>query len=782
MKRSSVPAGVRLRREGPAVGGLPVGAPVEVLYDRLGIPHIFARTENDLFTAQGYLHARDRLWQMETLRRFAAGTLAEITGEEAAALDHFSRLAGFSNLQTRALARLGEEDRRLFQAYADGVNAFLARAGGKLPLELRSLKLVPRPYTIEELGAAIPLNAWLLQANYLEELIAVLARRRLTAQQWNELFASCPGERLAEEEFFERFRAVEIAPLLPAALAFYPYLAHLSGGSNGWVVARGPGGRPLLANDPHLDTTVPQVWYFCHLHCPTLNVAGGSLPGLPGVIVGRNTRVAWSMTNLMTDCTDLYVLRVDPARPTRYYVGGRALEMEQVRAQIRIAGRPAREVTLYRTVHGAVLTEVRPGIEAVLALKWYGTLADGEMEDTTLRGLLRINRAAGAEELLAAARLVASVGLNLVYADDRGAIGRYGTGRIPIRRGYSGRLPADGSSGRCDWQGFVTPERNPQAADPPGGRIVAANQRLADPACPVCPSYSWTCPDRSERIRELLDAGPDPAPEDFLRIQMDRYSKRAERLLPAILGFEYRASPAREAAALLGSWDRYERPQSAAAALFQVFLVEFSRTLLAGLLGDALPAYLSLMPFMYTAPDRLLDAQAGAVPAAGGLLGGRPLREACEQGLVRAMRYLEAALGPDRRRWRWGALHTYAYRHPGARGAGPGGALARRLLNRGPYPAGGSANTVNQANFNPARGGSPKRVYETTAIPSLRLVTSLADPDSTRIIGPMGQSGRPLSRHYADMIPLWLRGEAVPLPLSRAGAEAVAVSRAILRP
>jgi penicillin amidase len=757
----------------PAAGelrGLPVSAPVQVYRDRMGIPHIFAEDTRDLFIAQGFVHAQDRLWQMETLRRFASGTLAEIAGDEAADLDHFSRLAGFANLQKRALALLSEEDRALFQAYVDGVNAYLTLAGKNLPLEFQSLKLVPRPYTIDDLGGTIPANAWFLQTNYLEEIIAVLNRSHLTEQMWNELFASSPGEKLPDEDFFRRFRTANIAPFVPAALAFYPALAQMSGGSNSWVVARGENGLPLLANDPHLDTSTPQVWYFCHLHCPTLNVAGSSMPGLPGIVIGRNEHVAWSMTNVQTDCCDLYVVRVDPQKPTRYFIDGKSIEMEQEHATINILGGAPREVTLYRTVHGAVITEVKPEIEAVVALKWYGTLGDKEMADTTLQSLFAMCRAESAEQFRAEARSIASVGQNLVYADDRGNIGWFATGRIPRRRGYSGRLPADGSSGACGWDGFLPSGEHPQSFNPPEGRIVTANHKTTGAGDPLPVSFSWACPYRYERIVELLAKNDRPSLEDFQAMQMDLYSKRAERLLPAVLQYDFADPDAREAAALLRSWGHIMDAGSSAAAVFQVFLVEFCECLLGDILGATLPAYLSLFTFLYSAPDRLLDTRAGGLPQVSHLLGDRQLKEVCEQALRRTMDYLTKALGRNRKRWRWGDLHAHMYRHPGAKGW-----LGSWLLNRGPYPASGCPNTVNPANFNPARKGSPRWRYEVTTIPSLRMVTSLSDPDRTVIMGPMGQSGQPGFPHYADMIRPWISGKAVPLPLTRRGAEAIAV-------
>jgi penicillin amidase len=501
------------------------------------------------------------------------------------------------------------------------------------------------------------------------------------------------------------------------------------------------------------------------------------MPGLPGIVIGRNEHVAWSMTNVQTDCCDLFVLKVDPERPTRYFVDGKSLEMQQESSTIHVQGGASREVTVYRTVHGAVITEVKPGSEAVIALKWYGTLGFGEMVDTSLQALLAICKAENAEQFRAAAGLIASVGQNLVYADDRGNIGCLATGRIPRRRGYSGRLPADGSSGACGWDGFLPVEQHPQSFNPPQGWIVTANHKTTGAGDTVPVSYSWICPYRYERIVELLAKHAQPSLEDFQDMQMDLYSKRAERLLPTVLRFEYADPAAREAATLLGSWNRIMDSDSSAAAVFQVFLVEFCESLLKETLGATLPAYMSLFTFLYGAPDKLLDPRASDPPQVSPLLGSRKLQEVCEQALRRTMRYLSEALGMNQKRWRWGDLHTHMYRHPGAKGR-----LASWLLNRGPYPAAGCANTVNPTYFNPARDGSPRQRYEVTAIPSLRMVTSLADPDRTAIMGPLGQSGRPGFLHYADMIQPWLRGKGVPLPLTRKGAEAISVERMTLLP
>jgi penicillin G amidase len=761
--------------------GLPVEAPVEVLWDRHGIPHIFASSEHDLFAAQGFVHARDRLWQMESLRRVCSGTLAEIAGEGAVDVDHWSRLAGFPRLWDRARREAGETGRATMEAYASGVNAFIGHAGARLPLEFRSLGIHPTPWTGSDVYGSLPLNAWFLQANYLEEVLALLARDRLTARAWNELYASHPGATLAEEDFFERFRGVRTGRFLPAAFALFSKVRPHGGGSNCWAVSRGEGGLPLLASDPHLGVSLPPIWHFCHLSCPTLELCGGSMPGTPGVVIGRNARVSWGLTNVLTDCVDLYVVRVDPARPTRYFVNGRAREMEREEVELRVAGKPprSRRIAIHRTEFGPVLTALEPGVEAAVCLKWYGTLSEGEMDDLTIPAFAALWKSGSAKEALEAGAGIATIGQHLLAADVDGHIGWHATGRVPVRKGYTGRVPADGSSGKCGWSGFLPYDRMPGAFDPPSGRVANSNQRTQERRGRIALSWSWTAPYRFERIGELLDSLDVPAAANFARIHRDVHSRQAERVVPAVTALSYSHPDAREAAETLRSWDLEMTAASTGALLYTVFLVELTHVLAGGILRDELGIFLSAMPYQYTAIDRLLDPARPPDPVAHPLLQGRTLQFVCEEALVRAVRVITGALGPRRRRWSLGRLHTYAFRHPGATSA-----VAAWLLDRGPYPAPGGGSTVNVAGTNPAVSRShrpgPRERYEVQYVPSLRMICPMADPDGTRIVGPLGQSGQPGSRHYDDLTPLWRRGEYVRLPLTRAGAEAVAASRLVL--
>jgi penicillin amidase len=771
---------------------LPIKKSVTVKEDSFGIPHIYAENESDLMTAQGFIHARDRLWQMETVRRLVNGTLSEIAGEETFELDCFTRMAGFKTIQERQHSALDASDRELHRAYAEGINAYIEFARPRFPIEFKGAGFEPAPWTFEDTGGSIILNSWFLQTNYLEEVLAVAVRDRVDENQWNELFGVYPGEAHKPENFFKKFAHRNIGRFLPSALAFFSSLGMLSGGSNNWVVADGPAGLPLLANDPHLESTVPQIWHFCHLHCPTVNVCGASLPSTPGVIIGRNDQVAWGLTNVMTDCCDLFIVDIDPENPQRYKLDDTYTDMETETLQIPIKGKESREVTFYRTVHGPVITALDPGVDAGAALTWYGTYrpsaaASGSGRETTLQAIFAMNRARTVDECMAAGKLLQSVGQNIVIADAQGNIGWYACGSIPKRKGYTGRLPADGSSGECCWDGFVDTAENPASVNPEEGRIVTANHKTVEDTYPYTITHSWIPPYRYEQITSLLRESGNHTIESFSRIQNDLYSKRAEKALPIILGFTYYDPGAQEASKLLEKWDCTMSYDTVGGLVFQVFLLQFAEELLSDLLGEYLPPYFMLMIIFYSVLDRFFggssypstsaDIPAGSPPGeASSLLGQRTLREVCEKALTGTIRYIENALGKNRKKWTWGALHRYLYKHVGGTNFVTGW-----LLNRGPYPAPGSNDTINVANVNLSRTGEALKQFEVTAIPSMRFISSMADIDSSVIMGPMGQSGKPGFTHYADMIGPWMEGRTIPLPLSREGVEAITVTETLLQ-
>ena len=752
--------------------GLPIHEKVDVLADSFGIPHIFATNEHDLAVVFGYMQASDRLWQMETIRRLGAGKLSEVLGPALVDVDLWARITGFPQICANSTRHLEGDTRAFLLAFGDGVNAFISRAADHLPLEFGAQKIRPEPWQLSDLMAPLAYNSWSQQASYKQKMLAVVSRKNLTDTLWDELFPPYSAAKHQRGSFFSTYGKLEFGDFIPSSLSLDPDLVETISGSNNWVMMHDSLEAPILANDPHLGISLPPVWYFAHLSCPTVNVAGAFVAGNPLPVIGRNERVAWGVTNVMTDCTDLVAFRVDPDHPTRYYVGDQSHEMKIRIEEIPVAGEATRKIEVYETIHGPVITDLVRGIDAAVAIKWYGTVGNDEIADTTSKGFHMLGKSRSVDEAMEAVKHIALIGLNYVIGDNAGNIGRQTSGRIPIRKGYSGNLPVDGSSDDCEWTGFVPVDEMPSVVNPPGGWIATANNRIVDDAYTHYVTDTWCAPYRADRIAGLLDGIEKPSIEGFKQMQLDVKSRQAERLVPGIISFAYSDADAQKAAALLFDWDFIVTSDSTAALIYEVFLHKFSEVLLEDMLGPGISMFLHLSGFILNCVDELLDvAHEGSKSRKMEILGARDLRDVCELALGKTVELVSDICG-DEKEWTWGNLHRYVFRHPGA-----GGRITSWLLNRGPFPGGGDAATVRAAIPHSGKRTNNLPQYEIQHIQSMRFVTSLHGIDETYIIGPMGQSGRPGTDHYADMLPLYLSGELTGLPLSRSGAEQLAASR-----
>lgn len=770
-----------LRKGWPRTSGRIVGlqlqSEVEVARDRWGIPHISARSFHDLLFAQGFVHAQDRLWQMETLRRLCLGRLSEIAGEQAVPLDWFSRMTGMPDMKRRVVAGLSDEERELCQAYADGVNACVRAMGRRLPLEFSATRLVPEPWRAEDCASPLPYMAFTQMFwPWATKLLAVARAGRLTEKEWNDMFPSYPGARLPHDEWFDRAPGLKFGSIHPAALAFHGGLtgsyaaperlrsilatAQQGSGSNNWAVAEGEDGHPILANDPHLGPSLPAIWYFCHLRVPGgVNVAGTSIPGAPGVVLGRTERVAWAMTNVILDAVDLLTYRVDPDDPMRYFAenGARRMDREEV-----TVGLPhGRSVTLplHRTEKGPVVTTLENGVNAAAVMRWYGTIPDGPPEDRSFRGLFAFMKAGSAADLLEAAGNWKYVSMNFVAADLDGHIGWHASGAAPRRTGYSGRLPGDASAG-SDWNGFLPFADMPHVRDPREGYIVTANYRPKYYDGPVL-SHIWCAPYRQQRIVSAIQGMRRPGVKEFQALQLDVHSGQADRILPVLGNLTFADPGASEAASLLAGWDREVRAESAAAAVFEVFLTQLIRCLLSEKLGGDLDLYFNALS--YSVENEILERPNS--PLWRGDLVGKVTR-----ALANSIEFCANAMGADRRTWSWGRLHRHEFRHLGATGR-----LSGWLLNPPALPAHGDCNTINVSWSNPADGS-----FRVTNIPSMRMVAALGDPDGLLMIGPLGQSGQPGHRHYEDLTGMWREGKLLRIPLTEEGVRAVTREKLVL--
>ncbi|HUJ74826.1 MAG TPA: penicillin acylase family protein, partial [bacterium] len=433
---------------------------------------------------------------------------------------------------------------------------------------------------------------------------------------------------------------------------------------------------------------MPAIWYFCHLEVPgVLNAAGSSLAGTPGIVIGRNEHVAWGLTNVMMDGADILTYETDPASPLRYRVGDRWLQMQTESLQLGLPRGRRTSLALHRTEAGPALTMPEPGANAVAVLKWYGTLPEGALTDRSFTATFSFMRATTAAKVLEAGAYWAYTAQNLVAADDQGHIGWQVTGAAPVRRGYSGRTPADASQG-ADWVGFLPFASLPRALDPEEGWIATANYKPQGPAEGPHLSWRWYPPWRVRRIAAALKEMNRPGVDEFRRLQMDVHSLQADHVLgrleplvssdTALMG-----AGAREAAALLRSWDREVKAESAGAAVYEVFITELTRCLVDRPLGP--DAGLFFNARTYGPENEILDRPASplwkAAPAV-----------VVEEALTRTIEVCAARMGRDRARWSWGRLHRHVFRHPGARGW-----LFAWLLNPRSRPAQGDANTINVA-------------------------------------------------------------------------------------
>jgi penicillin amidase len=619
-----------------------------------------------------------------------------------------------------------------------------------------------------------------MDTNYIQELLFVQARDKLTGDEWDMLFPPYPGMEHPADEYYPHRIEFEIAPFLPAARAFYESFFGAGGseGSNNWAVVDGPGGRPCLANDTHMSLMVPNIWYICHLEAPGMHVAGFSIPGSPGVFIGHNGKVAWGFTNLLQDAQDLYILETDPENPCQYRVGDRWYTMQEKRITIEVSDAEEESFTAYYTKFGPVITEVSNDYEAVVALKWYGTLSDEALKDQSTKAFFDLARAESVDKALEAAIGFKYLGQHMIVAGKEGRIGYHAFGAVPTRSGYSGRFPALGSEGTMNWTGFIPYDELPHSIDPAEERLVTANNPVIEGKgesgnkAPI--SFSWSEPYRVRRISERLEQLNKPTVADFSSIQMDIQSGAAGRVLDRILAYPSDDPLAAEAREYLREWDRTMHYSSLGALIFEVFLLEWIELLIGDELGEEFQAYMSAWPSINSIEDVILDYPDSALWDRKDTEKIETPAEILDMALARSMQLLTERLGEDRTTWQWGRLHTVTFRHPAGTGL-----IGKSIFNRGPFPAHGSLTTVNVGGYMPAATGLN---FDVAGIPNMRMVVPLDNPDRTVVISPPGQSGVPFHRHYDDMIEPWREGINIPLPFSREAVDAAAVAELRLYP
>lgn len=722
--------------------------------DQRGIPFIEATNEADLYFAQGYATASDRLWQMDFLCRTARGELAEVFGPNAVEVDKLHRIYGFKFVAEKQLAGASAHTREVLESYAQGVNAFIAeRDASSLPLEFQVLQYQPKEWTAIDSLALGKLFAqqlsFTVDADILRALLSDLPRERIERL----LPQSSPLDLVAERyrPFEGREFSADQRAMLAALLKKIRRSRAASGsdgevGSNSWVVNgdKTVSGQPLLASDPHLAATSPSIWHIVHLSAPELRVSGVAVPGIPGVMIGHNERIAWGLTNLCPDVQDLYFEQFDCGDTDLYKTpaGWRAADvrMEEIAVRNTSDGSQSGPVKLEVKVtrHGPVIVE--KGATG-LSLRW--TALDADVID--LDTFLAINRARNWEEFKSALRGYVGPPQNFTYADTDGHIGYYSAGRIPVRKTGDGSLPYDGTTDDGEWIGFVPFEDLPHAFDPSSRHVVSANQRIVDDKYPYHITHNWRVPYRARRIHDLLQTKEKVEVSDFLLIQGDTYS-----IPDAIFAAELveigrplvNTSPEwHELVQIVENWDGYANPESTVLPVVTKVRKAFRKHMLDAAIGTEL-AQLYEWRNEATFIDRLITERPPEwLP---------PEFNSYDSLLLVCYREAVAALterlGADRQQWTWGRLARVRFPHPLEKLGPVGQRFATRTF---PQNADGSIQTVNAG----------PRV-------SMRFIADLSNWDATRLCLPLGESGDPASPHREDQLDEWYNVRPSVVPFS----------------
>ncbi|HEV8658866.1 MAG TPA: penicillin acylase family protein [Thermoanaerobaculia bacterium] len=727
-------------------------APVKVIRDKWGVPHIYAQNQHDLFFAQGFVQAQDRLYQMEVWKRAGQGRLAEVFGEKFVARDIAARKLRYRGSMESEYASYASDSRAILTAFTDGINAFTASRKDNLPAEFRIAGFAPEPWKPED--CLQRMAAYGLMSNAAAELTNAKLLTTLGVDKASILLDPQPSVDL------DPIPGLDYTNLGPEILRDYlgsDVRVEAPPGSNNWVVsgALTESGKPILANDPHRTITIPSLRYIVHLVAPGWDVIGATEPALPGVSIGHNKSIAWGITVFPIDQQDFYIETVRTDHPRQYKTEAGWREMRIERARINVKGGKPVDVDIELTRHGPVIWR---DTTRALALHWVGA----EPGTAGYLASLSLDRAQNWNDFLAALRRWKVPAENIIYADRDGKIGEQSAGLAP-KRSWRGLLPVDGASGRYEWKGWIGLDQLPRSVNPQEGFIATANHMIISPDDRRNLGYAWSAPYRVERIREVLrqwiDGQHKMTLADMGTLQIDIVSRAARETIALLRDID-NLRPDDRASQLLLGWDGAVTTDSAAAALYEIWL----RRLRAAFLER------DLRPDLVPVGERALTTRSmiRAISARPALDRAKFLLTTLHNAFADAQKLL----GDDPSAWRWGTLHVVRFRHSLDRVAPPiSAASAGRIagptpskFDRGPIERAGDSDTVG---VTAARAPSFEQVHGA----SFREILDLADWDRSLAINVPGQSGDPESTHYDDLITLWSNGEYFPLLFTKSQIE-----------
>jgi penicillin amidase len=725
---------------------------VRVRRDRWGVPHVEADAPRDLYFAQGFVHAQDRLWQMDFYRRAVEGKIAAMAGEEGLPVDRLMRTLGIRRVAEAEASALDPELRALLERFCAGVNAAAASASA-LPFEMQLLRLDWKPWRPVDILSLGKLLAFGLSTNWERELLRADMLRALGPELTARLDPTYPADNPVVTQEAWAGDGLAIVEQIDAVRRSMG-LATEASGSNNWAVSGSLSatGSPLIAGDPHLPPSMPGIWYQVGLRHGDRFVRGASMPGMPGVYMGQNNDVCWTFTNVMADVQDLFVERIEGER---YLYEDEWKPVETVREEIVVKGRAeAVALDVRITHHGPIVNAALGADEAEpLALSWLAL-----REPTAFAGMFELLEIGSGPELVAKLEGHTAPASNLIWADRHGSIGYKLIGRLPLRRGGCPDLPKPGWTGEFEWEGTIPYDELPEKVDPESGYLITANNRIAGDEYPHHITSEYLDGFRAKRIEQLLGESDKHDLKGFEAMQTDNLSlpgieaaRRLGRLTP-------RGQRELSAIERLRSWDGRLDPGTIAGTIYQAFLLRLAREVARAAIGDRdlCERWLDRADNGFTphitSPWRWHSHLMRLWEEADEELVGRPWEGLVLEALAGALDDLEERFGPDPEGWRWGRVHEMEFPHP----LGEANPLLRRLLNRR-LRAGGAQETVSQIAYD------PNDPYKAVWAPSWRMVADPTAPDRSRWQMFTGQSGHPASPHYDDLQADWLEGRTQPM-------------------
>lgn len=753
---------------------------VDVHWDEFGVPHIYSNDELDLYRILGYVHAQDRLWQMTLSQLAAEGRFAEFFGSDLIELDKYQRTLGFwKTAKQIEQNELNGEELRILQAYADGVNEFIDTNKNKLPVEFALTGIQPIKWTPTRSIVITRLMAWELNMSWWTEVMYGYLQSKLPADQFEQLQLEYPGKAPTSLNDAESAKlTASIMPMLQQEISKRELLqmqgTHV--GSNAWVVdgSKTNSGYPLLAGDPHLGLEMPGKWYEVHLNLNGRNVSGATLAGVPGIVLGQNDEMAWSLTNIMADDTDFFLEKVDPQDRGRYITDSLAngsvtyAAFGKVREVIKVKDADDVMLEIRYTKHGPIISDIYPenGLveDHLISMRWTGHDMSNEF-----RALYQINWANTFQDFKDALPYYGVPGQNFMYGDKEGNIAMFSTARLPIRTGDKVAI-RKGWDPEQDWLGYIPHNEMPSVINPEKGWIANANNKITSDSYDHYLATFWEPSSRIERIVEILENNDKVTADTFAELQNDVHSKHAEKLTPVILDIIKNQNVYNfdNAVSYLENWDYKYTANATAASIFDVFFLNLTKNTLLDDFGDEV-----FTNFLHheNIPVRTMDALMMQSPATVDTnafsffdnLNTSEIETKSDivlKSMQDAIFFLSDSLGSQSEDWRWEQLHTLTLRPPlfSQAASEPDAAaslklIVNNLLSKGPYQVDGHGMSVDNGQYN---WNEP---FEMVLGPSIRRIVDFSDLSSVKTITPTGQSESPFSDHFGDQTEMWLNGQ-----------------------